>query len=380
MINSFPKTDMKKVLFVATIFKHFRAFHLPYIEWFKQQGWQVDAMANGDDLLDNVNKCYCLPIQRSPFSPDNIKAAREAKKIIECEKYDIVYCHTAMGSVLARLASIDARKKYGTKVIYVAHGFHFFKGGPKKSWFMYYPMEKYLSRFTDAIVTINEEDYQLVKTHGFHNKNTYKIPGIGINTSRLIKTSPEVRSNLREKYGYSKDTFILIYIAEYIERKNHRFIINSMKDLSKKIPNLKVLFAGRGILMEEMKELAINERVDQYIDFLGFRKDIGELIALSDVGISASRQEGLGLNLAEEMFAGLPVVATEDRGHKELVKNGFNGFLYPQLDKNTFISRLYELSSDQHLYKQMAVNAESFVKKFTLDNALKSLTEIISKY
>lgn len=380
MTNSFPKIDMRKVLFVATIFKHFRAFHLPYIEWFKQQGWQVDAMANGDDLLENVHKCYCVPIQRSPFSPDNIKAVRQAKQIIERGKYDIVYCHTAMGSVLARLASIEARKKYGTKVIYVAHGFHFFKGGPEKSWMMYYPMEKFLSRFTDAIVTINEEDYQLVKSHGFRNKDTYKIPGIGINTSRLIKTSPEIRSQLRKQYGYSEDAFTLIYIAEYIERKNHRFIINSMKDLSKKIPNIKVLFAGRGILMEEMKHLAISEGVDQYIDFLGFRKDIGELIALSDAGISASKQEGLGLNLAEEMYAGLPVVATEDRGHRELVKNGFNGFLYPQRDQNTFINRLCELSSDQNLYKQMAENAESFVKKFTLDNALKSLTEIISKY
>ena len=177
---------MKKILFVATIFKHFRAFHIPYMEWFKQQGWQVDAMAYGDDVLDNVHHNFNIPIARNPFAPANIKAIRQAKEIIEREKYDIVYCHTAMGGVLARLAAKDARKKFGTKVIYVAHGFHFFKGGPKKSWIMYYPVEKYLSRYTDAIITINHEDYEMVLSHGFKNKQTFIIPGIGINPERLF--------------------------------------------------------------------------------------------------------------------------------------------------------------------------------------------------
>ena len=245
---------------------------MPYIEWFKQQGWQVDAMANGDDVLDNVNCSYNVPVQRSPFSPDNIKAVRQAREIIEREKYDIVYCHTAMGSVLARLAAKGARKKFGTKVIYVAHGFHFFKGGPKKSWLMYYPMERFLSCYTDAIVTINEEDYQLARGSGFKNKDTYKIPGIGINTSRLIVTSADVRSGLRKEYGYDESDFILLYIAEYIHRKNHKFIIDALPELRKRIPTIRVLFAGRGQLMDAMKEHAAALGVDDRIDFLDSEK------------------------------------------------------------------------------------------------------------
>lgn len=371
---------MKKILFVATIFKHFRAFHIPYMEWFKQQGWQVDAMAYGDDVLDNVHHNFNIPIARNPFAPANIKAIRQAKEIIEREKYDIVYCHTAMGGVLARLAAKDARKKFGTKVIYVAHGFHFFKGGPKKSWIMYYPVEKYLSRYTDAIVTINEEDYQIVKNKGFKNKKVYKIPGIGINTGRLYITSDEKRAELRKQYGYSQNAFILIYIAEYIHRKNHKFIIDSLAKMSKQIPNVKVLFAGRGLLMEAMQQYAKEKAVDCRIEFLGFRKDIGELVALSDVGISASRQEGLGLNLAEEMFSGLPVVATIDRGHKEIVKDGFNGFLYAQMDQNGFISSVKKLYDDNTLRAKMGHNAREYIQKFSMDNALKALVEIYKKY
>jgi len=371
---------MKKILFVATIFKHFRAFHMPYIEWFKQQGWLVDAMAYGDDVLENVHQSFNIPVSRSPFSFSNIKAIKQAREIIEREKYDIVYCHTAMGAVLARLAAKNARKKYDTKVIYVAHGFHFFKGGPKKSWCMYYPMEKFLSRYTDDIVTINEEDFQLVKSHGFKNKNTYKIPGIGINTTRLIETSYETRARLRKKFGYRHDDFILIYIAEYIERKNHRFIIEALPKLIEAIPNVRVMFAGRGRLMDEMKSLSSQLGVKNHIDFLGFRVDIGQCIAVADIGISSSRQEGLGINLAEEMYEGLPVIATEDRGHKELVIDGKNGFLFPQLDTDVFVDRVKMLYENPELRLRMGNCAKSYVQKFTLDNAIASLSEIFKKY
>lgn len=371
---------MKKILFVATIFKHFHAFHMPYIEWFEQQGWQVDAMANGDDPLENVHCSYNVPVSRNPFSIANLKAFEQAKEIINREQYDIVYCHTAMGAVLARLSSIEARKKYGTKVIYVAHGFHFFRGGPKMSWLMYYPMEKFLSRYTDAIVTINEEDYQLVKNRGFRNTDTYKIPGIGINTNRLFETSDAKRKVLRDQYGYPQDAFIMIYIAEYIHRKNHKFIIDSLSELSNQIPALKVLFAGRGVLMDAMKEYARKKNVESYIEFLGFRKDIGELIALSDIGISASRQEGLGLNLAEEMFAGLPVVASEDRGHKEIVNDGYNGFMFAQMDQVGFVSAVNELYHKPELRKKMGENAKNYIQQFSLPNAMASLTEIYKKY
>ena len=371
---------MNKILFVATVFKHFRAFHLPYIEWFKQQGWQVDVMANGDDPLDNVHHSYNVPVSRSPFSISNIKAIRQAKKIINREKYDIVYCHTAMGAVLARLASKGARKRLGTKVIYVAHGFHFFKGSPRKYWLMYYPMEKHLSRFTDAIVTINQEDYDLVKTHGFKNQQTYKIPGIGMNTERLSLVDESKKIELREQFGYKKDDFILLYIAEYIPRKNHKFLVESMPKLIEQIPSIRLLFAGRGQLMEETKSYAKALGVDGHIDFLGFRKDIGNVINISDVGVSASRQEGLGLNLAEEMFSGIPVVATVDRGHKEMIIDGENGFMFPQNDHDGFIQKVVYMYNNPEERKRMGKRAYEIIQKFKLENSLKEMEKVFYNY
>ena len=152
----------KKILFVASIHKHFLAFHLPYINWLKDNGCIVHVAANGTDKVPNVDKQWNVCIERNPFSLNNIKAVNCLKKIIEENSYDLVHCHTAMGAVVARLAARENRNRGITKVLYTAHGFHFFKGSPKRYWLMYYPMEKFLLKYTDGIITINNEDYNLV--------------------------------------------------------------------------------------------------------------------------------------------------------------------------------------------------------------------------
>lgn len=373
---------MKKILFVANIHKHFLAFHLPYIQWFKDKGYEVHVAAGGDKkiVVPNADKIFYLSLERNPFRIANIRAYSELKGIIEKEQYCLVHCHTAMGAVIARLAARKLRSQGLLKVLYTAHGFHFFKGSPKMYWFMYYPMEKYLSKYTDAIITINQEDYDMVISHNFKNIDTYKIPGIGINTQRLVLSTPQNKSILRKEYNYDEQTFIMIYIAEYIERKNHKFIIDSVPLLREYIPNLKILFAGTGCLFEQMKDYATIKQYDKYIDFLGFRTDIGKLIALSDIGISSSKQEGLPMNLAEEMYSGLPVVASEDRGHRELIDNNINGFIYLQNDIQQFTSAVVRLALNPNLRMDFGRKAQLKMKKFTLENVLIEMENIYNQY
>lgn len=357
------------------------AFHLLYIKWFKENGYEVHVAANdGSVIVPLVDRQWNLCIERSPLNLNNIKAYKELKTIIEREKYSLVTSHTAMGGVLARLAGRRARKNDGLKVLYTAHGFHFFKGSPKSFWLFYYPMEKFLSRYTDAIITINQEDFELVKTSDFRNKQTFKIPGIGINTDRLLKVTEDLKQQLREKNGYKQDDFLAIYVAEYIPRKNHRFIIDALPELIERIPEIKILFAGRGRDMELTMDYAKSKGVEEYIDFLGFRNEVGNLIALSDIGISASKQEGLGLNLAEEMFSGLPVVGSEDRGHKEMIIHGENGFLYPQNDSKAFIDAIVYLYENPERRKEMGEHAAQSIQKFSLDNSLKEMVRIYERY
>ncbi|MGI6324306.1 MAG: glycosyltransferase family 4 protein [Bacteroidales bacterium] len=369
----------KKVLFIANISKHILRFHLPYLRWFKQNGFETHVASNGSEEIPFCDVKHLIPIQRSPFSLLNIRAHRLLKQIIDANDFSIIHGHTPMGGVLSRTASRNARKN-GSKVLYTAHGFHFFKGAPLINWIIFYPVEKILSKYTDAIITINQEDFQLLFDKNFKCPGKYLINGIGVNGEKFIPVTPSEKSDLRKEYGYNDASFILIYVAEFIRRKNHKFIIDSAQALLKRIPGLKILFAGRGELFEEMKEYYKNLDLFDTIEFLGYRTDVEKLMAISDVGISSSRQEGLGLNLAEEMLVGLPVVATQDRGHRELVKPGINGFLFEQNNMDQFVDYICSLAENKTLRETFGSNARTSAQKYSLSNAIDAMAEIYKKY
>lgn len=371
---------MPKILFVANIYEHIYSFHLPYMKWLKEHGYEVHVVANelGDYKIPYADRVIEMGIERSPFKLGNIKALKQLRNFIDKERYDIISCHTPMGGVLARLAARKARKQYSLKVIYTAHGFHFYKGAPKKNWLLFYPIEKYLSRFTDAIVTINKEDYELVKTHGFKNEETYLIHGIGIDYARLGVDDLSI-NDLRSKYGYGSDDFLMLYLAEFIPRKNHSFLIYVMPKLIERIPNIKLILAGRGDEKDKMMLLAKRLGVESYVDFVGFRDDVGNLIYISDIGVSSSSQEGLGMCLAESLYMGKPVVASDIRGHRDLVKSGNNGFLFSLDNEKQFIDQVVYMYNHPDERKAMGEYAAANIGDFVIDNTLKEMIGIYSE-
>lgn len=367
---------MKKVLFISNVLSHIEVFHLPYLKYFSQKGYEVHILTNaGDKKADYCDKLYNINISRSPFSLKNISALRRAKKIIDFEKYDIIHCHTPMGGVIGRLAASNLRKK-GAKIIYTAHGFHFYKGAPLLNWLIYFPAEKYLAKKTDCIITINKEDFNLANKH-FKSAKTevFQINGIGVNTEKFSNVNTEQKIKLKEDNGY-KDKFLLIYTAEFIKRKNHRFFIENSKQLFEKCPQVKFLFAGKGKLFEEMKQLAKETGVSEYFEFLGFRQDINELLKICDVVVSASIEEGFGINIVEGLATGLPAVASIVRGHKEMVTDGFNGYLFDAEKPETFCNSIEKLYNNKNLYKKLSENAYVSAKEFSLENSLKQMETI----
>lgn len=150
---------MPKILFLSNT-ANFSKFNRPYMQWFKQQGWQVDYASAGEENVLDCDNQFTISIARSPFSFKNFAAFRQLKKMLEENQYQVLHCHTPMGGVIGRLAAQKLHKEGKIKVIYTAHGFHFYKGAPLINWLLYFPMEKYLARCTDVIVTINEEDYE----------------------------------------------------------------------------------------------------------------------------------------------------------------------------------------------------------------------------
>ncbi len=369
---------MKKVLFVSNVLSHIYAFHLPYIKWFKENGFEVHVMANSDgQQAEGFDKYYDVKIERSPFSLKNLAAYKAAKKIIDSEKYDVVHCHTPMGSVIGRLASRKIRKQ-GTRVLYTAHGFHFYKGAPKINWLLYYTMEKLLAPCTDCIITINEEDFNNAKEK-FESPKTKieKISGIGVDINRFSPV--EDKEALKKANGY-EDKFLLTYVAEFIPRKNHRFFVEATKELAEKCPNVRILFAGKGELAEETKKYAEQLGVAEYIDFLGFCTNVPDILRMSDVLISASIEEGFGINIVEGMASGLPAVVSVVRGHKEMVTNEQNGYLIDVNNISEFCEKIEDLYYDKERYKEMSKQAIITAEKFSIENSLSQMEKIYRQY
>ncbi|MEC2056068.1 glycosyltransferase family 4 protein [Peribacillus psychrosaccharolyticus] len=370
----------KKVLFVATKDIHFDAFHLPTFKWFEENGYKIHTAAVGDLDLPFVDQRHDIPIQRSPFSLKNIIAYQELKKIMDQHSYQIIHCHTPMGGVLSRLAARTTRMK-GTKVIYTAHGFHFCKGSPFINWMMYYPIEKSLARMTDCLITINNEDYQLAKERKFKAVTIKHVHGVGVDNERFHPISAFSKSVLRSEHGYKNKEFILFYAAEFNKNKNQQLLIRALSSVKEKIPQAKLLLAGTGPLLEECKKSAVRLGVEHMVDFLGFRKDIDSLLKISDLAVASSLREGLPVNIMEAMSSGLPVIATKNRGHMELIQQEKNGYLIPSEDDKQFSIRILELFHSIEQREKMGKMSEKIINAtYTLAVVRSELNQIYTGY
>ncbi|MBS4209165.1 glycosyltransferase family 4 protein [Bacillus sp. FJAT-50079] len=368
----------KKVMFCATVDYHFRAFHIPYLRWFKEQGWEVHVAAAGNIDLPYVDEKYNIPIQRSPFSRKNIDAYKELKYLIDKNKYEMIHCHTPMGGVITRLAARKARK-HETKIIYTAHGFHFCKGAPLVNWFIYYPIERTLARYTDCLITINKEDYSLAINHHFKANRIEHVHGVGVNTELFKPVSESEKIKLREKYHYHNDAFLLFYAAEFNKNKNQQILIEALALMKEHVPNIKLLLAGEGSLLEHCKQLAVKLGVENLIDFLGYRNDIVSLLKMSDIAVASSSREGLPVNIMEAMACGLPIVAVDNRGHRELISNNINGWLIEK-DIGNIADRIINLATNEDLRDLFGSHSRKIIEeKFSLNKVLEEKSLMYKK-
>ena len=321
----------KKVLFVATVVKtHMMQFHIPYLKMFKDMGWET-AVASKNDY-ENPADCqipYCdtyynIPFERLPWKPKNIQAYRMLKKIIDEGEYDIVHCHTPVGALIARLAALGARKK-GTKVIYTAHGFHFFKGAPKRNWLLFYPPEWLLAPVTDVLITINKEDHARALKK-LHAKRIEYVPGVGINTEKFRGIAVD-RQEKRRELGYGENDFLMLTVAEMTPNKNHITVLKAMALLKDKeeFANMHYLICGRGEMWASLEESAKELGIADHVNFLGYRTDAPELYRCSDMFAFMTFREGLSVALMEAMSSGMPIVCTKIRGNTDLIDDDVSG-------------------------------------------------------
>jgi len=369
----------KKVLLVATVQSHIAQFHRPLANLLHKHEYEVHVAAKNNLAeknglqIDFAGKIYDLPFARSPKSKDNYFAYKQLKKILDAEKYDVVHCNTPMGGIVTRLAAKAARKK-GTKVIYTAHGFHFYKGGPLKSWICYYPIEKLFSRLTDILITITHEDYALA-SEKFHCKVEH-MHGVGVDENRYFPIGKNQKKILRQKMGFTDEQKIILCIGELNENKNQSVAIRMMTQIKERYPNALLLLAGNGPKQRFLEELIAELGLQNNVKLLGYVTNLQDYQHIIDIQVCCSKREGLPLNVVESMLSGNAIVATYNRGHRELIRNGENGYLVPQNAPNAMADKVLTLLEDENLKSKMETAAHVFATKYGFSSITKELAKI----
>lgn len=330
MLKGLGKESDKKALIVATVIEFITGFEMNDIRLLQELGYQVSCATNLDNPVDqdrieqlreNGVRIYNIPFSRSPISKQNIYAYKELRNLMHKERFDMMHCHTPVGGVLGRIA---AHKEHVPHILYTAHGFHFYNGAPLKNWLIFYPVEKILSHYTDTLITINNEDYELACAK-FKAKENARIPGVGIDLKRF-SPKHDTDDSIRKELGITRENRIILSVGELNENKNHRLIISALAKYGDK--NIHYVIAGSGITDKKNRILAKELGVSKQVHFLGYRTDIPELDNVADVFAFPSIREGLGLAAIEALACGTPVIGMNTRGINEYVKDGVTGYLF----------------------------------------------------
>lgn len=373
-----------KILYTATVLSHICQFHLPHMQHLQEQGWEVHVAAHNNLAVKNGLKLnYCdkfieTPFSRSPKSPDNLRAYRQLKKLLAEEHYDVILCNTPMGGIVTRLAAEKTRKQ-GTRVIYMAHGFHFYKGSSKKAWAVFYPIEKRMAKRCDLMITINKEDYALAREKFGRRTKVAHIHGVGVNEKRYHPAAPEAQRAMRQAEGLSPEDFVILCTGELNENKNQKTLISAAAALQGEIPGLKVLLAGNGPKEQELRDQIRAEGLENTVKLLGYRTDLEKLLPAVDLVVSCSRREGMPLNIIEAMLCKKPVVASHNRGHDELVQEGASGYLFPPTDTARLADLIRQLQASPELRNRLGETGAALAQPYAVCSTVQELGRLLTE-
>lgn len=373
----------KKVLVLASVASMIDQFNMPNIELLQSMGYEVHVACNflkGNTCsnekieqlkkrLDDIEVTYFqIDFTRSVMNlRQDYIAYKQVKKILIENKYAFIHCHSPIGGVVGRLAGHATR----TKVIYTAHGFHFFKGAPLKNWLIYYPIEKFCARYTDVLITINKEDYVLAQKKMPAKKVCY-VPGVGIDLSKIQNIECD-RNEVRKSMGVPEDCVLLLSIGELNDNKNHQVVLKALAKLNNK--NVHYAIAGRGNKKDFLLNLAKELNIENQIHLLGFRTDALQLYKSSDLFVFPSFREGLSVSMMEAMASGCPIVCSRIRGNVDLVENGVGGFLFSPNDEIALADCLKKMIDNGTLRENLGRNNSFAIENFGLEKVLKDMKE-----
>ncbi len=369
---------MAKRILITCTDSMMKQFLEPHVRNLAENGYEVEIacsevlnrMTEVRKDLEQLVPVHQLHLKRSPLAFSNIKGCREVRKIIDSGKYDLIWTNEPVMGVATRLAARNARR-HGTKVMYMVHGFHFYKGAPLLNWLIFYPIERLMGSKADCICTINREDY--ARAQKMHVPKAAYIHGAGIDTDRL--QPGESLTDLRMELGLPQNAFLVLSVGELNENKNQQVIIRAIAQL--KDPDIHYVLCGRGDRLDALKALAGELGVSDRVHFLGYRKDIADICRQCDVFAMPSRREGLSFATIEAKYCGLPVVNSGIGGLKDITGDGLSGYVCSPEDAQQYAESIRRLKNNPELRKQMGEHNRKTVADYTLEQTKQEILRLI---
>ncbi len=372
-----------KMLYILNIAKRVNNFSYTSMIAAQECGFEFHIAGNwsyeSNEELAADEKKYGIRIHqidfiRKPYSLKNRKAYKQLLELCKNENFDVIHCNTPVGGLLGRLVGSKCKVK---KVIYQAHGFHFYKGAPWVNWLIYYPIEKWLAKKTDFLITINKEDYELAKMK-MHIKNGGSImyvPGVGIDLKQYINNDG-IRYRKRLELGIKKDDFIIISTGDLVKRKNYSLAIRIIAMLDDS--HVHYLICGDGPEKNKLSKLIQKYQISGNIHLLGYRKDVNELYNASDAFLFTSKQEGLARSLMEAMASHLPCVVSRIRGNIDLLGDDNSEFLCDLDNERSYVKCLRMLIDNDLLRRRISIINYERIHSFNLSSVVSKMKEVYS--
>jgi len=369
----------RKVLFLATVYSHLASFHLPFMGLLEEKGCEVHCAGAFDgrerDVAAKGFKCWDIPFARSPYSLKNILALRKLHDLLGKNCYELIHLHTPVAAFLGRY--VGRRTKQG-KLLYTAHGFHFYEGAPWRNWLVYYTAERIAARWTDGLIVMNDEDLKNAQRLGFKKgEDLFYVHGVGVDLREYML--PADRELIRRELGFREDDVLVSCVGELNPNKNQSFLLEAWKYIYPHFSNAHLLLIGGGEQLSALKQKVEQEQILR-VHFLGYRRDVPRILQVTDVLSLVSKREGLPRCIMEAMAAGKPVVASKVRGNRDLVEDGVSGFLVELGDDRALAQALVKLIEDKELRQKMGDEGKEKIKAYALEQVLKEMDSIYTLF
>lgn len=361
----------KRILFCASTFRHIENFHLPYLEAFRARGYQVWVAAGGEGELPQADRCISLPLRKRFFSLQNLRAVWRLRGLLKETEISMISTHTTLANAVVRLAVLTFGKKKRPRVAVTCHGFLFHETDGLKKWAYLLP-EKICAPVTDLLMVMNREDLEIARRHRL-SRDIRLTGGMGVPAGRFGPVSPQARGEVREKWGFGAGEILFVYAAEFSPRKDHASLIRAFAKAAANMPEANLLLAGEGALLEDCRRLA-QSLAPGRVRFLGYVNRMEEVYPCCDVSVASSRIEGMPFHVMEAMLCGLPVIARDTKGHRDLIEGRDSGILYR--DEAELVQALERLYRDETLRKALSAGARRTAAQYTLDRVLPQVMEL----